>query len=135
MISYVGHILFFLLIIFAFESGIAPQGNLADDAISQYWLALVMELFIVFIPLALYLFKIHKVANDLKERKEKALLLWGVVRMDMITLPLIGNGLFYEMTLSPTFGYLAIIFFLSLFFITPTMKRCEAEVGMAKGEE
>ena len=135
MISYVGYILFVALIVFAYESGMAEQGSMAADTLAQYWLAIVMELLLCTIPLALYLFKYNKVVADLQRRKEKALLLWGMVRMDMLTFPMIANTFFYEMTLSPTFGYLAIIYFICLFFITPSRKRCQQELGIDDNKE
>lgn len=129
MISFIGLLLFALLIIVAYESGCVEPGAMADDKVGQFWLQLIMEVLTIgLIPLALRLFKFGKVRTDLKNRGEKSLLMWAMIRMDMLFLPMIANALFYEMTLSPAFGYLGIILFLCIFLIAPTNKRCEGEL-------
>jgi hypothetical protein len=81
------------------------------------------------IPLGLRLFKFRKVADDLRQRGELALLKWGVLRLSMIgDLLVINTLLYYIFGFEPAFGYLAVICLLSMPFIVPTMSRCEAEV-------
>ena len=47
----------------------------------------------------------------------------------MLCLPMLLNTLFYYMFgFSVAFGYMAIVLFLCLFMIYPSMKRCEYEV-------
>src|SRR5574344_1932399 len=128
MISFVGYILFALLIVLAYESGLQAQGDFADDKVTQFWLQIVMEFItICIIPLALRFFKFKFVVETIKKEREKSLLRWGIVRMDMLCIPMVANAWIYELTLSPGFGYMAIILFICLFFITPTVKRCEKE--------
>lgn len=83
------------------------------------------------IPLALRLFKFRKIheelINDTTPNHAK-LLVYGMLRMDMLHFPMIINILLYYFFMEPGFGYMAIVMFLSSLFIVPTMKRCEAEV-------
>ena len=83
------------------------------------------------IPLALRLFKFRKIheelINDTTPNHAK-LLVYGMLRMDMLHFPMIINILLYYFFMEPGFGYMAIVLFLSSLFIVPTMKRCEAEV-------
>lgn len=83
------------------------------------------------VPLALRLFKFRKIheelINDTTPNHAK-LLVYGMLRMDMLHFPMIINILLYYFFMEPGFGYMAIVLFLSSLFIVPTMKRCEAEV-------
>ena len=60
-------------------------------------------------------------------RKEHALLVWGMLRMLMLCVPVISNLTLYYLFLNPTFAYLALIHVISLMFVYPTMDRCVAE--------
>lgn len=83
------------------------------------------------VPLALRLFKFRKIhyeiINDETPNHAK-LLVYGMLRMDMLHLPMIINLMLYYFFMVPGFGYMAIVLFLSSLFIVPTFKRCEAEV-------
>lgn len=83
------------------------------------------------IPLALRLFKFRKIheelINDTTPNHAK-LLVYGMLRMDMLHFPMVINLMLYYFFMVPGFGYMAIVLFLSSLFIVPTMKRCEAEV-------
>jgi len=90
---------------------------------------LMILLTLAAIPIGLRLFKFRKVADDLRQRGELALLKWGVLRLSMIgDLLVINTLLYYIFGFEPAFGYLAVICLLSMPFIVPTMSRCEAEV-------
>ena len=60
--------------------------------------------------------------------KEHALFKWGLLRLALILIPMVGNTYLYYMFMNTTFGYLAIIQLLSLPFVYPSMSRCKSEV-------
>ena len=83
------------------------------------------------IPLALRLFKFRKIHDEIindETPNHAKLLVYGMLRMDMLHLPMIINLMLYYFFMVPGFGYMAIVLFLSSLFIVPTLKRCEAEV-------
>lgn len=118
-----------LLIIVLFETGLAEPGGWFGSGNAVFVSAFVMEMITIsFIPLALYLFKIRRIARYLTEDPAAApsRLLWlGTLRMMMLCVPLVLNTLFYYLFgLSVSFGYMAIILFLCLFMIYPSLGRC-----------
>lgn len=118
-----------VIIIILFECGILDAGVLKGGSTGEFVLLTIMELLTLgVIPLALYLFKIKRVKNDLYDRKEKALRQWGLVRMDLLSVPMIINTLLYYLFMNVSFGFLAIILFICLFFIYPSEGRCIDEV-------
>lgn len=118
-----------ITIVILFECGFLDPGILKGGGTGEFILLTIMEL-VTFgvIPLALYLFKIKRVQRDLYNRKEKALRQWGLVRMDLLSFPMIVNTLFYYLFMNVSFGYMAIILFICLFFIYPSEGRCIDEV-------
>lgn len=83
------------------------------------------------VPLALRLFKFRKIHDEIindETPNHAKLLVYGMLRMDMLHLPMIINLVLYYFFMVPGFGYMAIVLFLSSLFIVPTLKRCEAEV-------
>ena len=83
------------------------------------------------VPLALRLFKFRKIHEEIindETPNHAKLLVYGMLRMDMLHLPMIINLMLYYFFMVPGFGYMAIVLFLSSLFIVPTLKRCEAEV-------
>lgn len=121
-----------LLVIILFETGVIVPGIWHDCQSAVFVTAFVMELVTVcFIPLALYMFKIRKIHDLLAGDRDKAadeLLFWGSLRMAMLCVPMILDTLFYYVFgLSVSFGYMAIIFFLCLFMVYPSMGRCLSE--------
>lgn len=112
-----------------FEVDMAVFANISKEALFVISTVMIL-LTLAAIPLGLRLFKFKKVAADLRERGEMALLKWGVLRLSMIGDLLVINTLFYYIFgFEPAFGYLAVICMLSMPFIVPTMSRCEAEVS------
>lgn len=121
-----------LFIIILGETGIIPNGVIADCKMTEYYIAIVMELLtICIIPVSLRLFRFRLV--------KKALALWAgmqrwaTFRITMLGLPMIINALLYYLFYNVAFGYMGIILFLSMFFITPTKQRCLEEMNAAKG--
>lgn len=128
--AYVCWMLLALILIGVYETGILLPGDLSEVSLLQFWCQIGMELLtICSIPLALRLFKFHFVVSSIRSGREKKLLLWALLRIDMLGCPLMLNVLLYELTLNPAFGYMGIILFLCMFFITPSMERCKAELG------
>lgn len=123
------------LAVVLFETDLLPCGVLRGQQVDfEFVAAVAMEvLTIAFIPLALKLFKLHAVAKRL--RTPQALLCLGSLRLAMLTVPMVVNTLLYYLFMNVAFGYLAIILALCIFFVFPSMSRCEAEVGMGGDEE
>ena len=118
-----------LIIVLLFETNILESGIWTDDGSLFFTVAVIMELLLLCVaPLALYLFRIPPIRRRLKDNPSEAprqLLLWGTLRMDMLSLPMVFNTLFYYLFgLNVTFGYMAIILLLCLLLVYPSMKRC-----------
>ena len=112
-----------------FETDILPDGvcHTATGAAEFVW-ATVMELLtICVIPVALRLFRFGSIARRLVSAE--ALLSWGSLRLLMLCVPMVLNTLLYYMFMLPSFGYMAIILFLSIFFVFPSMERCVGDVA------
>ena len=119
-----------LLLVVLYELEWLEPTNLAGDVTLVYFITIVMELLtIAVIPLALKLFSIKWVHRKLVNGKGTALLQWGTARINMLCLPMLINTFMYYQTMAPAFGYLAIILFLCLFFIYPSIGRCEDETA------
>ena len=118
-----------LLVVVAGEMNWLPVGALQGDKKLEFVFLTVMELAIVcLIPLALRLFKFKKIKQQLVEEGEPAHIKWGLIRLDMLIFPMFLNTLFYYLFANNSFGIMAIILFLCLFFVYPSKKRCETEV-------
>ena len=118
-----------LLLVILAETGLMETGENAMNTEQEFILVAIMELAtLAGVFLALRLFKFKAVHNELLEKKEKALLKWGLLRLALLELPMLSNTLFYYQFMNTTFGYMAIIQLLCLPFIVPTMGRCLSEV-------
>lgn len=129
MCEMAGFLLVALLIIVLFETGTVESGGWFDYGNAVFVSAFVMEMItICFIPLALYLFKIRRIARYLTADPAAApsRLLWlGTLRMMMLCVPLVlDTWFYYQFGLDVAFGYMAIILFLCLFMIYPSLGRC-----------
>lgn len=103
-----------VLLALLFELDILPSGTLTYMAQTEFLCAIIMELLtIILIPTALRLFKTKNVGED----DVKALRTWGVVRIMMITAPLLLNTLGYYLFMNTTFGYMALILLICTPFI------------------
>lgn len=122
-------------IITLFESGLLTTGTLYDGTPESNHTAFVVScimeaMTIIAIPLALKLFSLKSIKQQLQEKKEAALLKFGIIRMLMLLVPLVVNiTLYYVFAESVAFGYMAIILAIALTFITPTKERCQAETN------
>ena len=107
-----------------YELDILPSGMMAGRPQDEFLSTISMELItIVFIPVALRLFKTKDVEKRLEEGDIKAFRKWGLVRILMITLPLVLNTLLYYSFMNTTFGYMALILLICLPFIYPASRK------------
>ena len=123
-----GMLCFSLLLVVVYEMGWMEAGAFAGRAKSEYFISVVMELeALAGIPLAPRLFKWKKVERELKQKKQRALRCWGLIRLLILCLPMVVNTMLYYLFMNPAFGYLAIIHALCLMFVYPSLDRCVAE--------
>ena len=107
-----------------YELDILPSGILAGRPQDEFLSTISMELItIVFIPVALRLFKTKDVEKRLEEGNIKAFRKWGLLRILMITVPLVLNTLLYYSFMNTTFGYMALILLICLPFIYPAVRK------------
>ena len=107
-----------------YELDILPSGMMAGRPQDEFLSTISMELItIVFIPVALRLFKTKDVEKRLEEGNIKAFRKWGLVRILMITVPLVLNTLLYYSFMNTTFGYMALILLICLPFIYPAVRK------------
>ena len=116
-----------LLLVVAGETNLLPTGILTEQKSAEFVVLSVMELLtICTIPLALRLFKFSAIRRRLTD--SNGLRRWALVRMLMLACLMIINVLLYYLFMNPAFGYMGIIVFLCMFFIVPTLSRCENEI-------
>ena len=107
-----------------YELDILPTGVLADRPQDEFLCTIAMELVtIVFIPIALRLFKTKDVDRRLDEGDIKTFKTWSIVRILMITVPLLMNTLLYYSFMNTAFGYMALILLICLPFIYPATRK------------
>lgn len=116
------------IIIILGELDIIPNGILANDKQVEFVIMSMMEIFtIIAIPVALKLFKFKAIANKLTSDTLLHFERWGIVRLCLLNVPMVINLVCYYLFVGAGFGYLAIILFLSLFFVYPSLSRCYNE--------
>ena len=129
MAVFVFAILFAFCAVVLYETNMMESGLFAEHKNSEFLLTALMELLTLGgVFLALRLFKFQKVHDELVSKKEHALFKWGLLRLALILIPMVGNTYLYYMFMKTTFGYMAIIQLLCLPFVFPTMSRCQSEV-------
>lgn len=116
------------IIIILGELDIIPNGILANDKQVEFVIMSMMEILtIIAIPVALKLFKFKAIANKLTSDTLLHFERWGIVRLCLLNVPMVINLVCYYLFVGAGFGYLAIILFLSLFFVYPSLSRCYNE--------
>lgn len=121
-------IVFSAIIIVSGELDIIPNGILANDKQVEFVIMSMMEILtIIAIPVALKLFKFKAIANKLASDTLLHFERWGIVRLCLLNVPMVINLVCYYLFVGAGFGYLAIILFLSLFFVYPSLSRCYYE--------
>ena len=112
-----------VVVVALYELDILPTGVLADRPQDEFLCTIAMELVtIVFIPIALRLFKTKDVDRRLDEGDIKTFKTWSIVRILMITVPLLMNTLLYYIFMNTAFGYMALILLICLPFIYPATR-------------
>lgn len=127
-----------VIFVVLYETGILLPGWLQMDDQGQYMLLTVVELMtLAAIPLSLYLFKMKSLKSQLMERPVESLQRYGILRLLILGCGVVVNTLLYYMTMTTSYGYMAIILVIAMTFIYPSRKRCEAETSpnSAQGEE
>lgn len=116
------------IIIILGELDLIPNGILANDKQVEFVIMSMMEILtIIAIPVALKLFKFKAIANKLSSDTLLHFERWGIVRLCLLNVPMVINLVCYYLFVGAGFGYLAIILFLSLFFVYPSLSRCYNE--------
>ena len=128
LIAFLAFLLLALIVILLFETGVFASGELALQRNTDFVVECVMVLVtICVIPLALRLFKFRKIHDSLMEYKEKSLKKWGLVRIFLLGIPMLINIIAYYKFDNMGYSYLALILFLSMLFVFPTLGKCYAE--------
>lgn len=126
-------ITFVTIILFETDLLFDAKGIFTGLKQQEFILLTVMELLVIcIIPLSLKMAKMKRIRRYLTEDSSlsaKRLLYMGSLRIVALCLPMYANTLLYYLFMQTTFGYMGIIILLCLFFIYPTMERCQAETG------
>ena len=113
-----------VVVVALYELDILPSGVLSDRPQDEFLCTIAMELVtIVFIPIALRLFKTKDVDRRLDEGDIKTFKTWSIVRILMITVPLLMNTLLYYIFMNTAFGYMALSLLICLPFIYPATRK------------
>lgn len=120
-----------LIIAVLFEGNFLPSGILVGNSQQEFFCTLFMELLtICMIPLVL---RLIRSGSKTVMRDQDALYIWyrkrAVQRVLMMGLPLFVNTLLYYLFMNVTFGYMALILLICMFFIIPTQARYLKEMG------
>ena len=111
MTNFLFMLLVALLLVVLYETEILTANDIAANQTMMFGILVVMELTtILVIPMALKLFSLK-------------------ARINMLCLPMLINTFMYYQTMSPAFGYMAIILVLCLFFVYPSIGRCIEETS------
>lgn len=120
-----------LIVAVLFEGNFLPSGILVGISQQEFFCTLFMELLTIYmIPLAL---RLIRSGSKTVMRDQDALYIWyrkrAVLRVMMMGLPLFVNTLLYYLFMNVTFGYMALILLICMFFIIPTQARYLKEMG------
>ena len=102
-----------LLMIILFETDILAPGSCGGNMTAEFYTLMAAELITICVV----------------PGKEHSLLRFGILRLSLLVVPMVANTLLYYMFMLPSFGYMAIILFLSIFFVFPSMERCVGDVA------
>ena len=131
LIAFFAPVIMAVAIIVLYETECLMPGNLPDPTVNFLAGTVMVLLTMGSIPFALYMFRIPKIHKQLTEDAQKApqrLLLFGLLRIMMLAAPMVVNIWFYYFfSFTTSYFYMAVILFLSMFFIYPSMDRCIAE--------
>lgn len=115
---------FAVLFAVLFELDILPSGLMAGMLQAEFIVTIAMELLtIVAVPVALRLFKTKNVEQSLEQGDDAEFRKWSIVRIFLITEPLLINTLCYYLFMNTTFGYMALILLICIPFIYPASQK------------
>lgn len=117
-----------LAIIMLYETNVLLEGSLCGDANTEFMAVMLMELLtICAVPVALRMFRFRMVRTHIELHGAPGHLRMAMLRLMLLTVPMVANILCYYLFVKVAFAYLAIILAISLVFILPTTERCESE--------
>ena len=117
-----------ILLVLLFESNVFPTGLYADNKTADFLFTTIMEILtICCIPLALRLIKDKTMKKYDVPRRMQIYRRKAMLRLLLLGCPLLVNTFLYYLFMNVAFGYMAIILFLCLLFITPTKERQQRE--------
>jgi hypothetical protein len=117
-----------LLLVTLYETEVLEPGMFATQKPVEFILSCMMTLITLGnIYLSMRLFKFKTVKKQLVCHPDQALMRWGILRLQLLTVPMVINTLLYYWFMTVSFGYLAIILLLSLPFVWPSIDRCTTE--------
>lgn len=118
-----------LVMVILFECDILECGLLAANLKDEFIAATVMELVtICAIPVVLRTFKFGFIKKRVRNGGIGSLQFWSLLRMLIFCILMVVNTLLYYLFMYVAFGYMAIILFLCIFLIFPTMERLKKEM-------
>ena len=118
-----------LLMVILFECGVLECGLYAADMKNEFIAATVMELItICAIPVVLRTFRFGFIKRLVRKGGSGSLQFWSLLRLLILCVLMVVNTLLYYMFMYVAFGYMAIILFLCIFLIYPTMERLKREM-------
>ena len=117
-----------LTIIILYETNVLLEGSLCGDANTEFIAVMLMELVtICALPVALRMFCFRVVRVYIERHGLPGHLRMAMLRLMILTIPMVANVLCYYLFMKVAFAYLAVILAISLVFILPTTERCESE--------
>ena len=122
-VLFYGSIILALTFVLLFETDILIGGGLADNRSADFLCAVFLELLsICAIPVAFRLVRPGQ-SNLSRISYERR----AILRLLMLSLPMVVNTFAYYSFMGVHYGYMAIILFICLFFVMPTKSRFERE--------
>ncbi len=107
-----------------FETDTLESGALMGQEQTAYWLGFAgVAMTIITIPTALKLMTLKRVKAAVTQSEEKYLR-WSVIRLLMLTTPLLYNLLvYYLLGCEPTYAYMALMILLVFLFVWPSQDK------------
>ena len=118
--------LFSLLCILLWETRLVSFALQPTAETAFWWLSALEVITVCIIPFALRLMKFKCISRTIDTPKR--LFHVSVVRLLMLAIPMTVNTLAYYFFQQAAFGYLAIMLFISMLFIYPSVGRSETEL-------
>ena len=120
-LTYCGELLTVAILAAIFETDMLPVGTIAIEETQEYVFSLCSVIStLISIPLALKLMTFKRV-HALVQQSEQHYRTWALLRIVLLSVPLIYNTLmYYLLGFNTSCGYMALICVVSFFFIWPS---------------